>query len=443
MLLSLILFISPVAPAVLTLEKALEVANQNSQQLAAAREIKSQGQSQVGIARSGLFPDLSLKASTGSKKSSLSASQNAAAVSTLTSDTYLAQVVLTQPLYSGGKLTATLSGAKAQGELDEQTFFQTSQQTFLNVVSQYYDLTDMALRLKEAEFNRDMLQSYLDITRRNERIGRSRNIDRLQAEVSYGDALIEVENLKIEYQKSLADFKTSINWQAQPNPPKGDTEIEVKIEIPEVGKIDVEQAFESSQKNNPDIRMTQIQVELVEYQRDIEMAVEKPSLNLEASYGYSSADRPSLFDEESNTYSVMVNLNIPLFSGLRSFSKSSLYSSQKTAAEIKKAELSAKIRTDLETTLQQIEIQKNILSQQEKNLKEARSALDISLRNYRVGTASSQDVIQMQKTRYEVAKRYIVGQIAYLKNILKLRQLLGIDIYKSYTAKSETGGAKL
>jgi outer membrane protein TolC len=123
---------------------------------------------------------------------------------------------------------------------------------------------------------------------------------------------------------------------------------------------------------------------------------------------------------------------VPLFSGFSSFSKRENYASQQMTLELKQKELRESIATQIRSIVQTIEMQRSTVVMQEKAVREAGRAMDIILSSYRNGTASSNDVVQMQRTRYDAGRKYIAAQIGYIQSVLALRQLMGIDLYKAY-----------
>ncbi len=431
-LLTILIIISTPANAALksmglaeTLKKGLEY----SPELKRASSQISEADDTITRTRGAIFPTIAATGSAITKQnSSTFTSGTGAGSSNSSGDTYAAALTLNQTLYSGGLLTNGLNVVKVNSDIARQTYYDVKQQSALAILKAFYNLSQAQQKLDTASQNRDILKSYVDITSRYERIGRSRRMDKLQAVVNYSLSLADVEQIQNDMRLAEANMKKLLGEQSSDLIIKAD----YITSITPIESISPETAYGAAHKNNPGIRINQLKEELVTYNKDVDLAVDFPSLNLIGSYGYQSPDRSSLFYDTSKSYSIGLSLTVPLFSGFSSFSKRNIYGERLYQAQRDLQLAENDLRSNLESTLQSLKSARTQLEIAQGSLKESRSALELANKGYQQGVASSTDVVNLQRTRYDSEKLFVTSQFSYLLELATLRQLMGIDLEKAY-----------
>jgi len=324
-------------------------------------------------------------------------------------------------------LTAGLNYYKAAEDLSRQNYFNVKQTVVLNLISAFYVLAQTQELLDAAESNREILKSYLEITTHYEQIGRSRTMDRLQAQVNYSLSLSDVET-DVNNAKAAESNLNRLLGESNDRAVRPD----FKARINPIAPLTLDQAFDAGLKNNPTIRSAQITLEQVGYSKNLDLAQDMPSLNLVATDGYKSPDTSTLWNASSNYYSIGLNLTVPIFSGFSSFAKRAVYGEQSYQAERDLQTAKDALRNSLQVALSNMKSAQIQLNLAQTSVKEGREALDIANKSYRQGIASSLDVLNLQNTRYNAEKTFINSEFNYLQALLTLRQQMGIDLEKAY-----------
>lgn len=417
------------APMPLGIKDALKKGISYSAELKKAQSQVKGAQAETSENRGALFPTINgVGTFTNEQRSATYTSSSlTSSTSGTNANTYKLGLTLSQPLYSGGLLTNGLSYYKTSEDIATQNYFSVKQETVYNLVSAYYNLVQSQQLLDAANSNKEVQKAYLDIVSRYERIGRARKMDLLNAKVTYTLAQFTQTTVENNYKNATDVLNKLLGDQ---------NDVEYKatfsVVINPLSKITLDTAYQLALKDNPTIKAAQLKLEQVEYSEGIDLSTDMPSLSLVGTGGYQSPDTASVFSSTSQYYSVGLSLTVPLFSGLSSLSKRTQYAEKKYQAEKDLQIAKDTLRTNLESLIHTIDALKTQLELAQASAKEARVALDLANSAYKQGVASSQDVINFQKTRYETEKNFITTQFDYLKNVLQLRQYMGIDLEKAY-----------
>jgi len=416
-------------PTKLTLTEAVKKALDYSQSVkSAASSIKSAIED-TNKARALIFPTISGQAlgSTKQNPASFTSGNASGQVGSLIGDTYALDLNLSQPLYAGGGLTAGISFYKTAEDIARQTYYNTKQTVLQTALNTFYSLANAQQSVQAAQQNVQILKEYLDITTRYARIGRARQMDKLQAQANYSLGLSDLENTRNSLVQAQANLRLLF----------GDTykyavDADFDMVIHPLDKLTVDQAFEEASKTNPTILSAKLTLEQVDYSRDMDLATDMPNAALTGQAGYESPSLDQLVGSQSTFGTIGVTLNVPLFSGLSSFAKRRQWGEKKYEAE--KALQLAKdtLRNNIEDSLVALRSGRRQLILSEKSVKDAKVALKMATEGYQQGIAASTDVSNMQTTYYTAAKGLISAQFTYLENLVSLRQYMGIDLEKAY-----------
>lgn len=423
------LFFSTFATAApLSLQEAVKKAVGNSPEIAKSKASLRESEETLKKQRGLLFPTVNLKASETTKQSPSTVSgYSVPSSSTSVTEQYSVLVEATQPLYAGGAISAGLEYYKSGIELQQQTFYSSKQDLVASLVQQYYLLALAEEKLKAANQNVSILKDYLSLTSRYEKIGRSRKTDRLQASVNYSMSLSDVEQITNDRKLAVANLQKLL---------RDNQVVELSAQFPQslpvLDSTDRAKAFEVALKNNPTVRVSQIKLEQVAYSKDIDLSQDMPTLNLVASTGYLSTDRPSWFNDNSRTYSISLQLLVPLFSGGSSFAKREIYEQKSAQQNSDLRTTSDDLRNKIDSALNNLSLAKSQIEMSQGSVQEARQALDLVTKDYQQGAATGLDVVNAQRTFYDAQKLLLNSQYSYLNNLLSIRQLLGIDLEKVY-----------
>jgi outer membrane protein len=381
------------------------------------------------LAESKLFPTINAQGITNTSRNTVTynPATSASLQNSLYTESYTAQLMLSQPILKGGALSAGISYAKVARDIAQQSFFKAKQDYLLQLMNAYFTAAQNDQMMAMAHENRDILKGYFEITKKYVTIGRNKGIDRMQAEANF--ILAEAEILRIEtlWETGIQDLlrltgDTSIK----------DRKIQSHFDTQPVIMNNLEESSQKALENNPDLQIARLNKEQQNYQNELNLVNDRPSLSLTGAMGYISPDRPHLFNQTSEAYSVGFTLTIPLFSGLSSLSqkRANTESSYQFEKDQQTAQLT--VRQSLAVAMTTLTRNFDQLKLTRAAAESARRAMDEALKEYRQGMITSTDVVTLQTTRYTAETQFLAAQFSYLKQIVSLRHDLGVDLEKVY-----------
>lgn len=411
---------------VLELNTVVRQGLQFSPEVRRAESIWRAAEGSAQVAERRIFPTIEGLASAKFKKDPSRASAFSSA-SGDNEEEYDAGLHLVQPLYRGGALTNGIGSFRLTEQIEHLHWFETRQTTVESLVNAFYDLAESEKRLAAVNEHRDVLKSYFEIVSRYERIGRSRRMDRLQAAVNL--SLTESEKVTLDRTKvGASDALKRLLGTESPEVLGG----QLKMVVAPAAPLKVEEALQAALENNPEFKIATLQRQKREYDNGLDFVEDLPQLNIEGNWGYRAGDRPDWFEESSRYYAVGLVLKIPLFSGLTTVPKRRIHSElirqEDRNVEIKRLDL----RQRLLNAIQLLGSEFERLTVAQNAVKQGQEALKLATDAYRQGVASSQDVLSAQGTRYNSEKLLIETQFSYLRALLQIRRLMGVDLEKVY-----------
>jgi outer membrane protein len=413
----------------LTIDSAIKKGLDYSPDVQKAEDNLKAATATLNKARGAFFPTINAVGAATNKTNSTTSTTSTIpnSISSANGDTYQAGLTLNQPLYAGGLLTGGIGLYKSQEDIARQALFLAKETLLQSLLSAYYALVQSEMTLEAAQSNRDINKAFVDITNHYARIGRSRKMDELQAQANYSLSLVDTEQNQVLLYTNQSNMNRYLG-----DPKSTPVKSSYRVTINPIGNLTLDQALETAGKSNPTILTDVLNIAVVDYNKEIDLSQDMPSLSLAATGGYQAPDVPDMWVSSSQYYSVGLNLTVPLFSGLTSLSKRTIYENQKYAAEKQLQSDKDTLRVAIESALDNIKSTQVQLDLAVRSVKEARQALDLANKGYKEGTAAVTDVTANQTTRYTAEKIFITAQFAYLTALLTLRQQMGIDLEKAY-----------
>lgn len=395
----------------LDLKGCTEIALKNNPDILVARQRRVMAKSRVGEAKSGFWPRLNL----ASRYTRLSVETEydltllglkdlglAYDEYTLTSrlgeadERYDADFTLSQPIYTGGRLSSQLAYARANKTSAESDLHRVEQEIISGVTRAYYEVLKTDRICKVIHETIGQMEGHLRIARAHYEAGLVSRSDVLGAEVHLSDMkqnLIRVQNaheIAVNFLNSLLGIDL-------------ETKLRLKDEVLLLeGDPDLEESLASAYQNRPDWARTQANIEAARVGVRLARVPNYPALNLVGRYGRTGYEFPP--DEE--TWQVGLAANLIIFDG-------NLTRNQIKGAEANLA-LMERMRDRLKAMIE-IEVRQAILSLQEvkkrlktieKNIDQAKESLRVSQVLYKEERVPSMAVIDAQTALMKVKNDY-------------------------------------
>ncbi len=340
---------------------------------------------------------------------------------------YKSYIGASQPLYVGGLIS---SGIALRRQMEQAQMLQNQsdkQNLVLNLVTAYYNYAEQYHLAHAATKNVEILRNYDNVIRYYRKIGRARVIDEMQADVNLLSARADQNNAESQLKQQLEQLRQLL---ALPEPPE--IAVPTKLVSEKVEVLNTIDAVAKAMVDNPDILLLKKQRNEIANQKAVDLSQDMPSLYLTGEYGYQSANASMWIDPNNNFSQVMLELKVPLFSGLSSIYKRRSYAEQTESATRALEASQLQIGAQLQSELTELKASyKRLLLAREADLI-ARQALIRGMSDYRRGIATTQDVLDVQTTRYNAEKLFISTHFDYLITLATARKLMGVDLERVY-----------
>jgi len=330
------------------------------------------------------------------------------------------QLNLSKPIYRD-QLNKQLTQTDSIIAQAEQTLIAEQQNLILRVSEAYFDYLNArdTAELSRAEATaierqNKQVEAYFDA-------GRSAVTDLKEAQARYDQSLSSVVvadknvDIALESLRSLTNRDYDI-LRASTN--------KTPLVVPTPNKI--EAWSEAAVKNNKDVVVAQLAVEIAQKGVDIVRASKKPTIDFFARHNGNITEGESGSDSQSMDASIGIQFNMNLFD------------SGKADSQIREA------RFDLRRAMQQLEAKKRAASQQTRSyylnivtgltqikaLKRSLESTEVSRKateaGFRVGTRTATDVILAYRDTYQAQSNYSSARNTFLLNTIRLKHSAGI-----------------
>ncbi|BDQ02053.1 MAG: transporter [Ignavibacterium sp.] len=353
----------------------------------------------------------------------------------ITSETrsYIASVNSDVTLFDGLSNIANLSAANNNLNSTRLYVEFLKQQTVINTITRYYNLmTQMAL-LKVREENVKKQEINFKTIEEKNRLGAATLADLYQQQVELGNAELQVINQNLEVQKAKNNLLIFLGLDVT-----GDYTFETDFTLREESILttDLEEDYKNIQERISDAYNNRLDYKSKLYELEgslnqVTIARSGHFPRLTGSLGFSSYSNK--FDElfKSKTYSVGLNLNIPIFSGFSVSNRVQIAEVQSMNKELEVRELERKIKQEINESYLSLIAAKKSLSVSEKNVKAAEERLKIEQERYNLGSGKLLDLLIANSSFITAKTDYVNAQYSYIIISDQIKYYLGIlDITK-------------
>jgi outer membrane protein len=302
-----------------------------------------------------------------------------------------ATVSISQPLYTGGRASATLSAAEADVLSAREGLRSVEQSVLVNVVQAYVDVRRDQERLRIAKENVAVLQRQLDESNARFDVGEITRTDVAQSQARLAGAKAGLSSAQAQLEISRAGYAAIV----------GQTPGELAPEPTLAGLLPatVDQAFEAAQTTNPGVTSAKYNEDAAAARVAVARAGYRPTISARAGLGFDAgrnAGVGSQFDDYSRTLSGGITASVPIFTG-------GLTTSQVRAANERENAARAATETAKRTAVQQVSnAWSNLLASRaglvsnEEQVRATRIAFEGVRQEQQVGLRTTLDVLNAQ-----------------------------------------------
>ena len=359
---------------VLDLREVIQIARENNPKILALREKLNQYDSQQGLAKSNLYPSLSLNLGGSYQKDAVYTGSPKFGGDPY--NIYTSDLKLNQTLYSKGAFSAVRQmqydqkAQKVNLEIEERNLTQNIIEAFFRFILNQQSLENL---LK----SQDIIQKALATSNKRYQMGRGQLLDILQVKTQL--ALIQPQVEQAKGQLVIAGQQL-IDYMGQ----KEHRDFKLKGRLKSLILKEVQKNIDHQNFRLPEYELNQLLLTQLDYERDVILGKNYPTIKLIGDYFYNNYKKSDLFSDYSNSWAVQVQLSIPLFSGFSSFQERSIISSRDAQLRINRNELENSLTSKQVTSLRNLETSEASLVFSESAVKLADEAQNEGARLYKL-----------------------------------------------------------
>lgn len=324
--------------SVLDLKEIIKIAHENNPSLKAAEEKLNQYDAQKKLVKSPLYPNLSWNLGGVYQKDAVytgSAKFNGDPYNQYSSD-----LKLTQNIYTKGAFSA-LSVADFDKKIQLANVEIAKRTLTQNIIEAFYHFILYQQNLENLLKNQEIIQQSLATSNQRYQRGRGQLLDILQVKTQLALIQPQVEQAKNQFEIAAQQLITYMGEKDYPS-------LKIKGKLKTLFLKDVQKYIDLKNYHLPEYELNQLQLTQLDFAREVALGKDYPSVKLVGDYVYNNYKKVDLFSDYSHSWSVQVQLTIPLFSGFSSFDEKSILASQNYQLRIAKR--------DLENTLSQKQV---------------------------------------------------------------------------------------
>jgi outer membrane protein len=336
-------------------------------------------------------------------------------------------MVLTQPLYTGGRATAAYRIAKRGVEGERQDLISTREQLLFDVGQGYYTALKARknIEIEEAEVTR--LEAHRRDSEKRFQVGEVTKTVLLRAEAELSGARANLIRAKNDFGIAKEQLRLLTKRSAD-----FDLEEPQPLDIPPEGEAGlVRLAIE----RRPDLARGRVNLEIAQQGVRSSRGAFLPSLSLQGQYNWTHQSPETSFLIE-NDRSALVRLDFPIFEGGTRIAELSQARSRVREAEFNIALLSDQITLQLRTDLSNLASIASVIENLRDRLAFARDNFNMVSRQFAVGLATNIDVLDANATLNDAERQ--LANAGYDREIAILRIYLDAGVFAEKTLGDST-----
>lgn len=422
-----LLAVSPLSANAASLLDVYELALQNDAQLKADRAAYEAGRENRHLGRAGLLPQINASANHTETRSDVSGRVDPALPGPVSGEIDRTQsgwgVSLEQPLFNMSAWYIYRQGVKLSEEA-EARFGADQQSLIVRVAEAYFNVLRAIDTLEATTAEERALSQQLEQARQRYEVGLTAITEVHEAQAAYDSAL--ALRLQARGNVSIA-FEALEVLTGQPH----ERVAPLLPQFPVVDPVpaDRHQWVEFSLKNNYGLRAAKLRAEASRATARAARSDHLPTVRAAIAYNDLDEDGDQYgtpFDSTTDGTSIGIHLNVPLFSGGRTSSRSrqayaQFTQEQELANSLQRnvVQSTRALHLSVETGVAQVQArQQAIVSSQ--------SALEATQSGYEVGTRNLVEVLQAQRQLYQARRDYATALYDYVINTIRLREVAGM-----------------
>ena len=190
---------------------------------------------------------------------------------------------------------------------------------------------------------------------------------------------------------------------------------------------DQQQVVREAAASRPELKAVSWNEKIYDEAVGIYKADMQPRLDLSGAYGWSVRETPNFFEPNYNRWSLSVTLKVPVFDGWRTAGKVAQARADRAKVGQDRVALETLIDLEAKQAVDRLRVAASVFHSAEMNVTQARKALDMTEANYRLGAATTLDVIDAQAAATQAEWTRVEALHAHANARAGLRYVMGQD----------------
>jgi len=401
---------------VLTLKECLDFALKYNPTISLSRERIQEMIQDYNIARSGLFPTLSLRAYANWVDPNRLPPGGGAITTTLFGQENLGSLAARQNIFDGLKTYYGMKGAKIGEESQREALRGTKDEVLSQVYQAYYRLLEAKETLGVAQESKKQREGFRDMAEALLKAGKVTKLDFLRSD----SQVIDADQTIVQARNNVILAKTILKKTMGL---RDEEAIDIPEETPKISpeSLDELALWEKAKEKNSDLKRINLDIERAKTNISIARADYFPVISFQASYGYRNRDVGGTADE----YTYGIYLDYAIFSGGLTRATVAKAKSVSLQLEDSKKALLDQLKVDLNTALSQIRDALKGMESAKSAIVVNQEAYDTTMAMYQAGKLTSLDVLTSQISLINSKASYVNYYANYQTALAQLRKITG------------------
>lgn len=322
-------------------------------------------------------------------------------------------VSLSQPIYDGGRWWYNIKQARQSVQVSSLNVDTTERTVALNVKQQCYTLLK-AIRLQQVlEEQVKLTEEQLKRSESMYEIGSVAKIDVLQARAALGNAKID----RLRQEQAVLQARAALNTVLgmDVNAPI-DVVDDVSVETADLPPpISLEQAMQDALRDNPDIKRSSGNVDVVKLSTKIARSALLPRVTGLLSYGRNGSELGKVYGDFSKNWTVGLGLNMSLnlLNGTQTYADIDRTQADLLAAEENLELTRRNTMLDIKQAVLSLETTRQVVALSEENIRASEESVRLAQERYKVGSGTLLEVFNAQVNLTRAKSSLVNAQYDY------------------------------
>jgi outer membrane protein TolC len=344
----------------------------------------------------------------------------------LSRDIISEDVVLSMPLFTGGRLVNRVKAAELMRDAAGHRLVRSREELVFDVSSVFFSILAQERVVGSLEFSRQTMKKHLERVEALVAARKAAGVDRLRTEVRLADIeqkLLYERNLLAVQRRALANL-------AGYEPGLQGIELREEPEMFDESDVpDFETALATAWKKRGDYMAARCELEADARNVDAARASRWPVLSLQGAYGgrWAAGTTVGAGDEFGDAGRIGIGFEMPLFEGGGIGAKIRESRADLAAARERLRGMELGVRLEIETALLGVSSSLERAEALRKSIEQAKESLRIEQQKYDLGMGAIVDVLDAQAALLETETTYYQVQAGFRTALARLKLAMGVE----------------